>query len=248
MSQLVDFSYAQARIQARYGARPTEAEWLQLEGVADAAFYFEQARGTRLAPWIAGVGPATPVHELESRLRAALRALIEEVALWLPRPWLGAARWAAQLPGLPLLQRLAQGGELPPWLRHEAGLLPWPAPAGPEARLVEAARQAQVWLPEVWLAQWRALWPPMGRAQRMGLEQLVRLLRTHLLGFARLPAERAWQSRRELQRHLQRLFRATAFAPAAAFAYLALVALDLERLRAALVARVLYPQRVEVRS
>lgn len=252
MSPLVEFAYAQARIQARHGARPSETDWQQLDGVADFALYLDQARGTPLAPWVANLGLATPVHELESRLRAALRALIEEVAGWLPRPWVPAARWTAQLLGLPLAQQLARGAEVQPWMRRDESLAPWlvaspagPAGplAGPSARLRLAARQGQAWLPDVWLEQWRGLWPPMGRAQREALEQLVQLMRPHLRGFAQLPAERAWEARRALQQRLQRLFRAAAFGPAAAFIYLALVALDLERLRAALVGRALYPQR-----
>lgn len=246
MSPRVDFAYAQARIQARYGARPSEADWQQLEGVADFALCLERARGTPLAPWLAEMGPVTPVHELEARLRAALRALIEELAGWLPQPWVAAARWVALLPGLPIAQQLARGGEAPAWMRRDDSLAPWQGsgaqlglPGGPGA----ADAPLPPWLPDAWLDRWRGLWPAMGRAERAGLERLVQLLRAHLRGFAQLPPEQAWEARRALQQRLRWLFRAAAFGPAAPFAYLALVALDLERLRAALVARALYPPR-----
>ncbi|WP_137893146.1 hypothetical protein [Ramlibacter sp. 2FC] len=251
MSALVDFAYAQARIQARYGERPQPQVWQQLDGVADFALYLEQARGTPLRPWVASLAPSTPVHELESRLRAVLRALIDEVAGWLPREWGPAVRWTAQLACLPVAQQLARGAEPRPWMRRDDSLAPWLSaspegpdgrPAGPMARLRQAARQEGGWLPDAWLAEWRGLWPLMDPGQRRSLERLAQLIRSHLLGFARMAPERAWELRRALQQTLQRWFRGAAFEAAAAFIYLALVALDLERLRAALVGRALYPQ------
>lgn len=251
MSALVDFAYAQARLQARYGERPQPLVWQQLDSVVDFALYLEQARGTPLRPWVASLTPSTPVHELESRLRAALRALIDEVAGWLPREWGPAVRWTTQLACLPVAQHVARGAQPRPWMRRDDSLAPWLAaspegtdgrPAGASARLRQAARQEGAWLTDAWLAEWRGLWPPMDPGHRRSLERLAQLVRSHLLGFARVAPERAWAQRRALQLSLQRGFRGAAFEAAAAFIYLALVALDLERLRAALVGRALYPQ------
>lgn len=253
MSALGDFAYAQARMQARYGERTPELAWQQLEGVADFALYLEHARTTPLRRWVANLTPTTPVHELESRLRAGMRALIDEVAGWLPREWGPAVRWAVQLACLPVAQHLVRGAEVQPWMRSDDSLAAMLA-AGPEgaggadgrlagvpAHLLQASGQGG-WLLDAWLEAWRALWPSMGRRERGSLEGVAQVMRAHLLGFARVPVERAWQARRALQQTLQLLFRRTAFEPAAAFIYLALVALDLERLRAALVGRALYPQ------
>ena len=252
MSAFVDFGYAQARIQARYGERPPELAWQQLDGAADFALYLEHARATPLRPWVANLSPSTPVHELESRLRAGLQALVEEVAGWLPRAWRPAARWAGLLAGLPVAQQLAGGAGVLPWMRSDDSLAPLLAARreGPGGRfaglptpLQRACGQDPTWLLDAWLESWRALWPPMGQGERRALEGLAQLLRSHLLGFARVPVADAWEARRALQRKLQQRFRRSAFEPTAVFVYLALVALDLERLRAALVGRALYPQQ-----
>ncbi len=249
MSPHAGFAYAQARIQTRYGGRPSETAWRQLDGVSDFALYLERARATPLGPWVANLSPSTAVHEVESRLRAAMRALIDEVAGWLPREWRAAVRWAVHLVTLPIAQHLARGAEVDPWMRRDDSLAPLLAAAsdGPGGRFacVPARRPPvpgqETWLLDAWLEEWRRLWPPMGEGERRSLERVAQGIGMHLRGFARVPPERAWEARRALQQTLQQQFRGAAFEPAAAFVYLALVALDLERLRAALVGRALYP-------
>ncbi|MEO6319668.1 MAG: hypothetical protein ABIR56_03325 [Polaromonas sp.] len=249
MSSLRNFAYAQARIQARYGQRPSEAVWRQLSGAGDFVLYLEHARASKLRPWVASFSFSTEAHDMEARLRAAMRTLIGEVADWLPREWGPAVRWTVHLTTLSAVLHLSRGGEVHPWMRHDEGLAPLLAAspgasssgfAGIPASIAQALAHGD-WLLDAWLAEWRRLWPPMGERERRSLERLASVVRSHLWDFAHISREHAWEVRRTLEQKLSHLFRRIAFEPAAAFVYLALVALDLERLRAALVGRALYP-------
>lgn len=250
MSSLRNFAYAQARIQARYGQRPSEAAWRQLDGTGDFVLYLEHARASKLGPWVANFSASTKAHDIEARLRAGMCALIGEVAGWLPHAWGPAVRWTVHLTTLSALLHLSRGGEVQPWMRHDEGLAPLLAAssaasssrfAGVPASIAQALAQGD-WLLDAWLAEWRRLWPPVGERERRSLERLASMVRSHLRDFAHIAREHAWELRRTLEQKLSLLFRCIAFEPAAAFVYLALVALDLERLRAALVGRALYPQ------
>jgi hypothetical protein len=76
---------------------------------------------------------------------------------------------------------------------------------------------------------------------RADLDALAQLLGAHLSAFSGSPPARAWTRRQELRERLRFRFHALALSPAAPFTYLALVALDLERLRRALLDRALFP-------
>jgi len=88
-----------------------------------------------------------------------------------------------------------------------------------------------------WLHEFRARWPSCRSEDRLAMEELVALVERHVATFARVPADEAWPRRLALHSRLQSLFRKHALTPAAAFAYLAILALDVERLRAELVAQ-----------
>lgn len=105
-------------------------------------------------------------------------------------------------------------------------------------------RPALLWLLELtapqatraaWLVQWRRRWP----TPAPGLQRIETAVTSHIQRFARGGVRGAWSAREALERELRRLFRRSALCPEVAFAYLGLVALDLERLRAELVRRVL---------
>jgi len=93
-----------------------------------------------------------------------------------------------------------------------------------------------------WLAEWRRRWPADAAATR-GLQRIAAAVLSHRARFARAGVRGAWAARGALERELRVLFRRSALAPEAAFAYLGLIALDLERLRAALVRRILQRPR-----
>lgn len=248
------FAYAQARMQARHGQRPGDRVFESLAAVSAFRHYLEQAHATALEPWVANVSSVSPPHEVERLLRASLRARIAEVASWAPESWRAAVNWTRVLPDLPALEHLLRGEAPFPWMFDEDDLRSLAA-AEPEMRRallergVHASRatgaRAQSLL-ERWLAEWRRRLPATGRHEARRLEQLVVLVRAHRAAFAPAPLSAppspraAWEARRQLEAKAVRHFRRAFMEPAALFAHLLLVALEFERLRAALVSRRLF--------
>jgi hypothetical protein len=73
--------------------------------------------------------------------------------------------------------------------------------------------------------------------------QLLPLLEDHRRAFAAPHTVDGWALRRELQARLVLLLRRHAVEPVEAFAYLALCAVELERLRGEITRRAAFPQR-----
>ena len=74
---------------------------------------------------------------------------------------------------------------------------------------------------------------------------------THVQTFRQAAPASAWLLRRELRERLRLRFRQQTLQPLVPFIYLALVALDLERLRSALISRALFsmleePEQIEI--
>jgi hypothetical protein len=86
--------------------------------------------------------------------------------------------------------------------------------------------------------QWQLLQPPTDVGTEYFLQRLKRALDRHRQALLR--AEDSEPLRKELANHLQRLFRAAAGTVIATVCHLALVALDLERLRGGLARRSLF--------
>jgi len=82
-----------------------------------------------------------------------------------------------------------------------------------------------------WEAEWRGLWPSLDDEERSVLDGVVEQVRSHLLRFSALPVDDAVGARQALGGRLATAVRRSASQPAALFAYLALFAIDLERLR-----------------
>jgi len=237
--------YAQSRLQARFGERPDELLWQNLEAALESAAALEIARASALRRWVAGVAPQADRHAIEVGLRACWRECVAEVASWAPCSWQPALLWTRVLVDLPAVCYLARGGVPLPWMFTDPLLQVYaqadsatretllredfqallgashktpdrmPASAGPELPQV---RQA-------WLDEWRRRWPRWG--DTTSLENLVRLFDAAM----KQPGE---IGRPELLRRLRALFRRSLLRPAAAFIYLAFAALDIERLRAGL--------------
>lgn len=256
MSGIKDFAYAQARLQARHGARPTPATWRRLEGIRDLAHLLQVAQRSELRPWVLQLTAHTPPHDLERELRKQLRRHILEVADWHPQTWRPAFHWTARLIDLPALQHLLSGQPVWPWLEADPAIRPF-ALASREGRL-EARLQASDCAPlltdrqqgkpllETWLGHWRELWPAMPSGHRQMLEALVRLLRGHLTALADTTAEQqsSEPARAAMEEYLSLRFRRHIQQPVTGFLHLSLVALDLERLRGLLLTRKLFPERV----
>lgn len=250
--------YAQARLQARYGQRGDEPLWTQLRSARSFGAVLETLRASPLRRWVTAIPVDADADEVELRLRGELRGCIAEVASWMPDEWHPALLWTAHLVDLPAVARLAAGERPPAWMKRDPVLQQYAeadadlrraalrnGPLAPvvlaiEAQSAEGARHtpaADAVALVAWLAEWRRRWPDRTGEDAAVLEELVRLFERHLPRFADLGSEEAWALRRDLETRVEARFRRHALTPIAAFAYLALVALDLERLRGQLVVR-----------
>jgi hypothetical protein len=251
--------YAQARLQARYGQRGDEPLWNQLRGARSLAAALETLRASPLRRWVAAIPADADADEIELRLRTELRAAIAEVAAWVSGEWQPALEWTAHLVDLPAVTRLARGEPPAPWMRRDPVLHQYAEDDADarraalrngalasvvlaiEAQLADAGggrgAAGDALALEVWLDEWRDRWPDRDSDDAAALEELASLVLGHLPRFLEGGPEEAWTARRSLETQIAARFRRHAFTPVAAFAYAALVALDIEKLRAQLVTR-----------
>jgi hypothetical protein len=233
-------AYAQARVQARFAGRLSDGEWQRLGAVRAYPAYLQELRATALRGWVAGISELSDSHGIEQALRRQFRRRVEEVQGWAPESWRPAVGWVGWLADLPLLQHLLGGEAAPPWASGDFHVRGWLDAAGYLRREALAAAgggdllAAGPELGAVWLGAWRRRWPAVGGDARAGLERLVRVLATRaevLSGAGAVPRPGA---------RLEHLFHGLVLQPGVLFAYLAVMALDLGRLRGELVGRVLF--------
>jgi hypothetical protein len=242
------FDYAQSRISARFGDRPDEVAWRKLEHVREFASMLDTARNSAFRVWIGGISEVSTPHEIEATLRAHWRSHVDEVAGWVPEPWRGAVTWCAVVPDLPVLAYLARGYPALAWMRDDpifrdiadtdAGACPAALGAGPLAPLA-AGWDEPGRIANLWRAEWERRAPPSG--DRMMLAEIGSAMSRHLTAFHDPAVKDGWPLRRALAARLTLLFRRSMLEPAAVFAYLALIALDLERLRGEFLRRAAFP-------
>ena len=238
--------YAHARLCARYGARPDELVWRRIEMIRDFGAMLDAARPSPLGAWIAEIGPDANTHAVEGALRAHLRERIAAIARWMPSAWGAAIEWCEVLVDLPVLQHLARGAVPPSWWRDEplrAALFeggPARREPGPAALLVSAKVDPDR-LASLWRAEWQRRLPVRGGTSAL-LSDLVRLLVAHAHAFREPSLVDGWALRRALHARLSQLFRRATLDPAAAFIFLALSALDYERLRGEILRRLAFPR------
>jgi hypothetical protein len=155
--------------------------------------------------------------------------------------------WWSTWIDLPVLEYLARGEPLLPWMARDtvySKLKPTSADTGDAGRLVQVLRELMTHpapLASRWYDAWRAQMPP----GQSGVPLLVELYRTfgnHFASFAQAAGD-GWPLRLALEKRLVVLFRKALLEPAAVFVYLALTALDLERLRSQLVRRAIFIPR-----
>lgn len=241
------FAYAQARVQARFAALPGEDAWQALAAARSLAAFLEDARTGALRDWVKGFSGQSDVHDLEAGVRVQFRETADELARWVPEPWAPALRWTRWLILLPLLDHLARGGSVPGWVRRDAGLARLLGEDGTldTVRLGRLGAAPLVGSEDpagAWLAAWRARWPSCSGEALGNLGALATLLGDHLTAFREAPTRSTWELRGALTARLRHLFHRRLLQPAGVFTYLVLVALALERLRAELVTRVLFPE------
>ena len=255
MSADPGLEYGYARLSARLAGRPDERLWRQLRSARSLQAAIDAVRGSPAAPYVAGVAMRGTIDSIELAFRQHLRGRIREVTNWAPQAWRAALRWTEVLVDLPVIQHLLGDSRLPRWLHDDPHLAAYAIAdritrrarltQGPLAPLVaalahhEAPRRAAARrggdrlhpLLHAWRAQWQQRWPSCSDEQRAALLLLARTVQTHLATFATLPAEATAASRERLAERVRRQLHDAAGQPAAPFAYLLLVALDLERLR-----------------
>lgn len=242
------FAYSQARLQARYGARPAASDWSQVTATGDLAALLQVLRGSSIGRWTARLGNRPDVHEVERRLRAEWTLEVDEIADWQPPAWRGGIRWLRWLAYLPALQKLARGGRTPDWARDDAvlGSIVARGPADRAGALrrtplepLAAGFAAPPNTAAAWTSHWRKLWPTRG-VITIPLEALLRDVVRVRSQLAALPAAtRSDETLRGFERRLELAFRRNPLSPAATVAYLGLRALDMQRLRGALAVRAL---------
>ena len=177
------FAYSQARLQARYGARPRVADWSQIAATADLGALLQVLRASPLAGWTGLLGARPGVHDIERRAREEWLRRVDEVASWQPEAWRKAILWLRWIAYLPALQKLARGGRAQAWMRDDAVLGPIvarePRDRAAALRRTALAPLARGFQPPhemaaTWTRHWRQLWPSRepGRAP---IEALVRI-------------------------------------------------------------------------
>ncbi len=247
MTREGDLAYAWARICARLGERPDEVAWRSIELIRELPALLEAARQPAFRRWLDGMTADAGPHAIEALLLAQWRALTREVASWMPVAWQPAVEWTAVLPDLPVLQYLARNGEVLPWMREDPVYRELSGMHAGPAALARIAPLAATWSdPDGMLHAWREEWArriPRGAfIDTELLDTLVRVLSAHRAALAPAWFATGATHRRGLAAVLLVRMRRATLSPAAAFIFLALCALDLERLRGELLRRALFPK------
>ena len=237
--------YAHARLCARFGDRPDELAWRRIETVREIGAMLETARTSALAVWIAGIAPDAGTHAIERAMRAHWHERVAVIAAWMPSTWRASIEWCAVLVDLPVVQHLARGGASPRWLTDDPLRAAWGdehsrRSRGPAA-LLDAATANPDRVAEIWRAEWdRRLPDPRQRTSL--LQETIHIVAEHWKVFRDPRAADGRALRQALHARLSRLFRRATLDPAAAFIFLALSALDFERLRGEILRRVALPR------
>jgi hypothetical protein len=243
--------FAHARIWARQADAAGEGLWHRIEVTRDFAAALEIARASPLARWLEGLGADAGAHAIERVMRRHWRERVAELAAWMPQPWQAAVQWCGVLIDLPALQHLAGGAAPPQWMADDpawhATVSDGTALGGDWQPLLAAARTDVKSVLPRWRAEWERRLPrSVGRTTLD--EQLVPLLTEHVVAFAAPQASDGWALRHALQRRLRLMLRRVLLEPAAAFIYLALCALEFERLRGELLRRVVFARGARSRT
>jgi hypothetical protein len=242
------FAYAQARLQARFALLPADEEWQRLNGSRTLAGFLEEARSGVLRDWIRPFSGQSDSHDLEVGLRALFREQVSEVAGWLPHAWRAAMIWTRWLVLLPLFEHLARGEGMPAWAAGDHDLRPLLDEQGGLSRERLRVGGADVLTAHtdaaaVWLEEWHGRWPSCRPEFLRNLRALECILSGHLEAFRGARTEGAWRLRSALRERLGVLFHRYLLQPAGAFAFIAISALEMERLRSELVTRALFAPR-----
>ena len=243
-----NLDYALARVYARQGQRLEEPGWRRLEASRDLAHYLEAVRSTGLADWVSSFDAERDCHAMERALRAQWRGYVEAVAAWHPQAWQVWLAWLAWLPSLSLLAQLARSESAPEWMLADPVCGPL-APGTVTDRVaaltntalapLEPAMAGRISPGAAWSAHWQTLWPRADARTQHCLDLLLQAVQQHERALL-LATDTAEPLREQLANRLQRLLRIAAGTVIVTVCHLALLALDLERLRGGLARRCLF--------
>jgi hypothetical protein len=243
-----NFDYASARVCAHHGRRLREADWHLLEASRDLPHYLDAIRRSALAIWVASLDTRDS-HAIERSLRLEWHLYVNRVTTWHPREWQAWLAWIAWLPTLSLLAQLARAERAPPWILADplcgtiamGTLAERRSAALKDAALAhfEPAISGRIPMATLWRAHWQTLLAQTDAHTDQLLTALMRTLDEHVQKLTTVSGS-SMPLREEFDRRLARLFRAGAGTIVATVCHLALLALDLERLRGGLVTRSLF--------
>ena len=239
-----DLEYACARIGARMGERPDEAAWRAIAGIRGFAAFLDAARAAPFRRWTSGIAAEGDPHGVEAVLLGHWRTLVDEVRVWMPEQWHPAIAWVGTLGDLPVAQYLARGGVPLPWMRddptyRELSRNGGPPGSGPLARLAATWTNPEGFF-RAWIDEWSLRVPHPDAAEPTAIADYARLLAAGRGAPRDSPVSDGVPARRALTSRLAALYRRAMLDPAAAFVFLALSALDIERLRGELVRRAIF--------
>jgi len=246
------FGYMQARVQSRYAQLASNLLWSQLDAIDEFSAYLEESRVTSLSPLISGISAQSNSHDIDLAFRHVFLHQVIELSTWMPQVWHSAIDWLQWLPDIPLLSYLLNEQSPLNWMYHdkylslmlenqELSVAEAMTETGGGCLLAQGTSSASML--SMWLQQWPILWPAGSQQFARGIDVLIELLQENQIHFEALSSQEAWKSRDELQITLRIFFRRHLLQPATAFAYLALMSLQLERLRAELLQRLLFSEQ-----
>ncbi len=248
MARLHGIDYAQVRMQSRYGQRADAGLWLKLHNIHDLGGYLQTAQQSGLRQWVLGLSASYNSHEIELALRQKLRSHILEVAGWVPVEWRQPLRWVVLLPDLPALQLLLSESDIPHWIRVDPAFHDYVAdePSLRQQQMRDAGLDELVdsWregasLFTGWYRELHKRLPASAKYDR-GMRQVEKVLLQIMRDQLQTASPLQQGDYDNIDEMLGHLFRRHAFEPAGVFAYLAVVGLDVYRVRSDLMERMYF--------
>jgi hypothetical protein len=249
--------YAATRVAARLARRPSDRLWTQLRASRSLAALLDALRQSDCAVYVSGIAATDSLIDIELAFRQQLRGQIAELAAIAPDEWQAAVAFTGWLIDLPALAHLARAEAAPAWTTTDRGLAIYaqPEPGARQralmtgvpgalfARAAGATPTAGVHpLVAAWEAEWVGLWPHASHEQRAALVGLVAAVKQHLVAFRSGEPADSDTARARLGVRMATALRLASAQPAALFAWLVVLALDLERLRGLAIERAAFAE------
>jgi hypothetical protein len=252
--------YASTRVAARLAKRPTGRLWIQLRATRSLAALLDALREADCAATVSGIAAGDALPDIEFAFRQQLRAQIAELTAIAPDDWQPAVAFTGWLIELPALAHFAGGEAAPAWVASDPILADY-AQAEPGARhralmtgvpgeLLKRAAELSETVPlhplvAAWEIEWTRRWPPAPNEHRTSLVDLVAAVKGHLSAFRSADPADSDTARAQLSAQMASAVRRASAQPAALFAWLVVLALDLERLRGLVIERVAFADSMQ---